>query len=519
MKTLRHLLVAALLSAPGFAMAQTNNVALNKTATADPNEGAPQLAVDGSTATRWESGHGQDDKKFTVDLGKVFTDIESVEIVWEGAWGKSFDILISDDGDTFVTAKSIVDQNLSEVTFPYEQKIEFDTPVSARYVRFAGVARGTNYGYSFWEFRVMSSMFDPEVDLALGKPATAALNPENAGLSNDADINTRWGSSAEGKDNYDNQWWQVDLQAAYNVNKIAIWWEGAYSSAFTLEGRVSEEDSWVVLKSVTGEAIIGNDLTTAGNYYEFDATPARYIRIHSTENALDNLYGMSFWSFKVYGVSKANMATGVSIFSGDTELNETTLQERNSLQLSAVLSPDGARGNVVWESDAPEIVTVDESGNVTAVAIGSANIIASVEGAEGIKATCAVTVSAIPVEGIALSVNTLALKVDDTEQLTVILTPEGAKADITWTSDAPEVATVDENGLVTAVAEGTANIKASVGSIEAVCVVTVAKTGAVASIEVSEVANNKVYDLNGRLVRNARPGQLVIVGNRLKVVK
>ena len=63
-------------------MAQTNNVALNKTATADPNEGAPQLAVDGSTATRWESGHGQDDKKFTVDLGKVFTDIESVEIVW-----------------------------------------------------------------------------------------------------------------------------------------------------------------------------------------------------------------------------------------------------------------------------------------------------------------------------------------------------------------------------------------------------------------------------------------------------
>lgn len=601
MKTLRHLLVAALLSAPGLAMAQTNNVALNKTATADPNEGTPQLAVDGSTATRWESGHGQDDKKFTVDLGKVFTDIESVEIVWEGAWGKSFDILISDDGDTFVTAKSIVDQDLSEKTFPYEQKIEFDTPVSARYVRFAGVARGTIYGYSFWEFRVMSSMFDPEVDLALGKPATAALNPENAGQSNDADINTRWGSSAEGKDNYDNQWWQVDLQAAYNVNKIAIWWEGAYSSAFTLEGRVSEEDSWVVLKSVTGEAIIGNDLKTSGNYYEFDATPARYIRIHSTENALNNAYGMSFWSFKVYGVSKANLATGINIYSGETELTETSLQERNSLQLNAVLAPegadgtvvwtssnpevasvdqsglvtavfegtatitaavgsslsatcsvtvtpipvdgialsetelalyeggtsslivtinpDGARGNVVWESDAPEIVTVDESGNVTAVAIGSANIIASVEGVEGIKATCAVTVSAIPVEGIALSVNTLALKVDDTEQLTVILTPEGAKADITWTSDAPEVATVDENGLVTAVAEGTANIKASVGSIEAVCVVTVAKTGAVASIEVSEVANNKVYDLNGRLVRNARPGQLVIVGNRLKVVK
>lgn len=433
MKTLRHLLVAALLSAPGFAMAQTNNVALNKTATADPNEGAPQLAVDGSTATRWESGHGQDDKKFTVDLGKVFTDIESVEIVWEGAWGKSFDILISDDGDTFVTAKSIVDQNLSEVTFPYEQKIEFDTPVSARYVRFAGVARGTNYGYSFWEFRVMSSMFDPEVDLALGKPATAALNPENAGLSNDADINTRWGSSAVGKDDYDNQWWQVDLQAAYKVNKIAIWWEGAYSTAFTLEGRVSEDVPWSLLSTQSGEQVIGNDLTTAGNTYEFAATPARYIRIKSSENALDNLYGMSFWSFKVYATGKAN--------------------------------------------------------------------------------------SAIPVDGIALSVNTLALKVGDTEQLTATLTPEGAKADITWTSDAPEVATVDENGLVTAVAEGTANIKASVGSIEAVCVVTVAKTGAVASIEVSEVANNKVYDLNGRLVRNARPGQLVIVGNRLKVVK
>lgn len=69
----------------------------------------------------------------------------------------------------------------------------------------------------------------------------------------------------------------------------------------------------------------------------------------------------------------------------------------------------------------------------------------------------------------------LTLLEGDVDTLTAIVTPQG-EAEVIWTSSNPEVATVDTNGIVTAIAEGTATIAATIADVEpALCEVTVAK--------------------------------------------
>ena len=86
------------------------------------------------------------------------------------------------------------------------------------------------------------------------------------------------------------------------------------------------------------------------------------------------------------------------------------------------------------------------------------------------------TAYATLVSGIALDKTKLALTVGDTQALTATITPDDANnKNVSWSSDKPSVATVDENGTVTAVAAGTANItvKTVDGEKTAVCAVTV----------------------------------------------
>ncbi len=123
----------------------------------------PGEANDGNEGSRWWSATGTDEAPMTeeeehdqwwqVNLGqrRIFN---TIQILWEGAWGKSFDIQISNDGDAWTTAKQIRDQNIPG-PFPYLQTIELDEKKTAQYVRFQGIERGTGYSYSFWEFRVL----------------------------------------------------------------------------------------------------------------------------------------------------------------------------------------------------------------------------------------------------------------------------------------------------------------------------------------------------------------------------
>lgn len=75
------------------------------------------------------------------------------------------------------------------------------------------------------------------------------------------------------------------------------------------------------------------------------------------------------------------------------EYNDVQLKVGGRTQLRAEIEPDNAiNKNVKWESNRPDIATVDSNGNVTAVSKGKAIITATTED-KGLKASCMITVS------------------------------------------------------------------------------------------------------------------------------
>lgn len=159
-------------------------------------------------------------------------------------------------------------------------------------------------------------------------------------------------------------------------------------------------------------------------------------------------------------------------------LNKTALYlEKDQIeQLIATVKPDNATNkDVSWSSSNDAVAIVDRDGKVTGVSDGNATITAT---ADGKSATCAVTVTVvIPVESITLDQPSLTLLVGETYTLTATVTPDNASdKTVTWSSSNNGAAKVDQNGTVTGVAEGKAEITASAGGKSTTCSVTVNKS-------------------------------------------
>ena len=181
--------------------------------------------------------------------------------------------------------------------------------------------------------------------------------------------------------------------------------------------------------------------------------------------------------------------------------SELTIEKGYTAQLTATVAPDDADNlGLTWTSDNEEVATVDENGLVTAVSAGEANITATAVDGSGVTATCKVTVTPKLVTSVILDESELTIEKNLTEQLTATVAPDDAdNLSLTWTSDNEEVATVDENGLVTAVGEGTATITATANDgsgVSASCVVTVTFIDGIADIETGNVT---VLAANGRI--------------------
>ncbi|MDE6562582.1 MAG: Ig-like domain-containing protein, partial [Muribaculaceae bacterium] len=164
-----------------------------------------------------------------------------------------------------------------------------------------------------------------------------------------------------------------------------------------------------------------------------------------------------------------------SITLSDTSLS---LIEGDTATLTAAVTPDDATDKTIsWTSSDASVATVSANGEVTAVNAGTATITAATS--NGMTATCTVTVAAkiIDATDLTLSLNTAELKVGETVTLEATVIPDNATdKTVTWKSDNEEVATVDSNGMVTAVSLGEATITAACGQVTATCKVTVVPT-------------------------------------------
>lgn len=168
------------------------------------------------------------------------------------------------------------------------------------------------------------------------------------------------------------------------------------------------------------------------------------------------------------------MSIKIPVASVELSQTEITLEVDGTATLTAAVTPDNATNKTVaWESDKESIATVDNTGKVTAIAQGTAKITAT---ADGKSAECAVNVTAkpVPVTGITLDQTEITLEIDETETLTATLTPDNATdKTVTWTVAPSGVVSVDDNGNVTAIKDGTATITATANGKSANCTVTV----------------------------------------------
>jgi len=161
------------------------------------------------------------------------------------------------------------------------------------------------------------------------------------------------------------------------------------------------------------------------------------------------------------------------------DIPASTLEVDKSITLAVTIQPDNAfNQSVIWRSNNEAVATVDNNGTVTAKSTGSTTItVTTVDG--GFTASLDITVKmpVVPVTGISLNKLTLSFVEGDSETLIASVSPENAtNQTVTWTSSNETVATVTNNGKVTAKAPGTATITATTedGEKTASCVVTVA---------------------------------------------
>lgn len=154
----------------------------------------------------------------------------------------------------------------------------------------------------------------------------------------------------------------------------------------------------------------------------------------------------------------------------DIKLEDQTVALYDKTHLIITIDPEGiSMGRLKFTSSDNTVATVDKDGIVSGLKEGSTTITAE---ADGIVATCTLTVKIVKVDKVILSATEITLtEVGETAQLTATLEPSNAsfKA-VVWKSSNTDAATVSD-GLVTRTGYGEAIITATAGSAVAQCVI------------------------------------------------
>lgn len=162
--------------------------------------------------------------------------------------------------------------------------------------------------------------------------------------------------------------------------------------------------------------------------------------------------------------------TGVTLTPGSA-----TMHKGDNITLVAVVLPENATNrNVRWRSSSDAVSVFD--GRVLAVSEGTAVVTAVTEDG-AFEAKCNITVVSQTGTRIVVEPSLLSLSIGQQSALKAIIEPESsAMLGVVWSSDDDTVATVNADGMVTAVKAGTVAVKATSkadSSVSASCLVTV----------------------------------------------
>ena len=179
-----------------------SNIAINRNAASSSNQSSSYTAgkaVDGDNSTRWSS-NSNDPQWIMIDLEANY-DVYMVKLNWENAYGKAYTIQVSEDGLNWTDVYSTNDGD-GDI-----DEIILEAARNCRYVRLYGTERGTNYGYSLYEFEIY------------GREASSAAEPE---------LISQWLFNNSGDDNTGNGYTATLNNCTYSTDTA----EGSHSVSF-----------------------------------------------------------------------------------------------------------------------------------------------------------------------------------------------------------------------------------------------------------------------------------------------
>ncbi|MGW9206887.1 discoidin domain-containing protein [Embleya sp. NPDC055664] len=173
-------LLAAVLTFGETASAAEVLLSRGKPATASSTESSSYgaaKAVDGKSDTRWASKEGSGAQWLSVDLGSDVP-ISRVRLSWEDAYAKAYRIEVSPDGASWtkVYSTSAGDGGTDDIG---------SLATHGRHVRVYASTRGTDYGYSLWEFEVFGGASGPDTTApsAPTSPKVTGTTPTGVSLA------------------------------------------------------------------------------------------------------------------------------------------------------------------------------------------------------------------------------------------------------------------------------------------------------------------------------------------------
>jgi hypothetical protein len=231
------------------------------------------------------------------------------------------------------------------------------------------------------------SVIAPLGNVAKGKKATASTsiagNTPDKAVDGLEDQGHRW----ESKQGVDDQWWQVDLGASYDVSRIHVDWENA--AAKTYEVVLSDDPTGAAapLRSVTKGNADPDDLAVSGS--------GRYLRVHGLTRQTQ--YGFSILEVGVYGTPSITAGAATQVL---VSPQASAVLPGRTVQLAAYAF-DGAGNGGALNAATPATWTttagsVTATGSVTAPATGRATVTATVGAASGTATVDAFRQATVP---------------------------------------------------------------------------------------------------------------------------
>ena len=285
----------------------------------------------------------------------------------------------------------------------------------------------------------------------------------------------------------------LNLETAYKFSFWAKAVDMPADSAFKIESVKYRNGGGTFTVTANRDVVFAANVedTSLGEWTQF-STVILASSMAEVGNWLDLMISINSLTTGYFLVDNMELVPWIAVESVTLPYESKRLEIGDELSLAATISPEYAPENtVIYTSSDETVATVDATGKVTAIAKGETTIIATATNG-GAKATCVITVvdEDVPLTAISMA-STLALFKDEQQQLTITYTPENATdKTITWSSSDDTVATVTQDGVVTALKAGTATITAAgADGTSATCAVTVTESTTLSTAEANLTAD------------------------------